>query len=59
MKELTGEQHVHELAVGRPRAHLLNLGEARVERVVDPGEHVVTGEVVRRHRRRVYVHRHP
>ena len=56
---LTGEEHVHELAVRGAAAHLLDLGEAGVERLVDPGQHVVPGQVVRRHRRRVHVHRHP
>ena len=55
----TWEQHVHELAVGGPGAHLLDLGEPGVEAVVDPGQHVVAGQVVRRHGRRVHVHRHP
>ena len=39
---LTGEEHVHELAVRGAAAHLLDLGEARVERLVDPGQHVVS-----------------
>lgn len=53
-----GEQHVHELAVGRSGAQLLYLAEATGQAVVHPGQHVVSGQVLRRHVRRVHVHRH-
>ena len=55
---LTREQHVHELAVGSPGAHLLNLCEPWVQALVDPGQHVVSRQVVRRDRCGVDVHRH-
>jgi len=55
---LTGKEHVHELTVGRSGAHLLDLGVGGAEAVVDPGEHVVSGEVVRRHGGAVHVHGH-
>ena len=38
---LTREQHVHELTVGGPAAHLLDLPQLGVEAVVDPGQHLV------------------
>ena len=54
----TWEEHVHELAVGGPGAHLLNLGVPRVEAVVDPGQHIVAREVVRGGRGGVHVDGH-
>ena len=41
-----GKQHVHELAVDGPGAELLDLDVSGGEAVVDPGQHVVPGEVV-------------
>lgn len=40
---LTGKEHVHELAVGGARPHLLNLAHLRLEAAVDPGQHLVPG----------------
>ena len=40
-KTPTWEQHVHELAVGRTAAHLLDLPQLGVEAVVNPGQHLV------------------
>ena len=38
---LTREEHVHELTVGGPATHLLDLPHLGVEAVVDPGQHLV------------------
>ena len=40
------EKHVHELAVDGPSAELLDLDVPGGETVVDPGQHVVSREVV-------------
>ena len=52
------EKHVHELAVRRAAAHLLDLGVVGPQAVVDPGQHIVPREVVRCYGRAVDVHRH-
>ena len=41
---LTGEEHVHELAVGGARPELLNLAHLRLEAAIDPGQHLVPEE---------------
>ena len=38
---LTGKEHVHELAVGGARAHLLNLPHLGLEAAIDPGQHLM------------------
>ena len=38
----TWEEYVHELAVGGPGAHLLDLPDLRLQAPVDPGQHVVS-----------------
>ena len=43
IKLLTREEHIHELAVGGPGAHLLYLGHLRVQAVIQPGQHLVSG----------------
>ena len=43
--DCTWEEHVHELALRRPGAQLLDLAELRLETVVDPGEDVVPAAV--------------
>ena len=44
----TWEEYVHELAVGGPGAHLLDLPDLRLQAPVDPGQHVVSaGDRVR------------
>ena len=43
---LTWEEHVHHLTVGGPRAELLHLPDVGLEVGVDPGEHLVPGEVL-------------
>ena len=45
MLDCTWEEHVHELALRRPGAQLLDLAELRLETVVDPGEDVVPAAV--------------
>ena len=52
------EEHVHELAVDGPGAELLDLDVPRVEGVVDPGQHVVPGEVLGAGAGGVHVHGH-
>ena len=37
-----GKEHVHELTVGGTAAHLLDLGQLRVQAVVHPGQHLVS-----------------
>merc|ERR1719192_2305853 len=52
------KEHVHELAVGSPSAQLLNFGKLGLNTVVDPGQHVVSGEVLRGPASGVNVNRH-
>lgn len=46
MKSLTWKQHVHELAIGGTRAQLFDFAETALEALVDPGEHIVPGEIL-------------
>ena len=52
------KEHVHELAVDGPGAELLNLDVSGGEAVVDPGQHVVPGEVLGAGAGGVHVHCH-
>ena len=40
------EEHVHELAVGCTSAQLLNLGVLGGQTVIDPGQHVVSANIL-------------
>ena len=42
----TWEEHVHQLTVSRPSAQLLNLRYLGLEVGVDPGQHLVPGEIL-------------
>ena len=58
MLSFTWKKHVHELAIGGTGAHVLDLCVGQAEAMVDPGEHVVAGQVVGRDGRVVHVHCH-
>ena len=55
----TWEEHVHHLTVGRPSAQLLHLGYLGLEVGVDPGQHLVPGEILIGHRGVEHIDGHP
>ena len=46
MKYFTREEHVHHLTVGGPSAKLLHLPYLGLEVAIDPGQHLVPGEIL-------------
>ena len=44
------EEHVHELAVGCTSAQLLNLGVLGGQTVIDPGQHVMSANILQNFR---------
>lgn len=52
------KEHVHELAVSGARAQLLNLCEIGLQTLIYPQQHIMPGQIVRRHVSRIHVHCH-
>ena len=55
----TWKEHVHQLTVGGPGPELLHLGYLGLEVGVDPGQHLVPGEILIGHRGVEHIDGHP
>ena len=54
----TGEKHIHELAISCTRTQFFHFTIRCLQAVIDPGQHLMSGEILIGHRCVVYIHCH-